>query len=263
MKTIVVSNSKGGIGKTTVSVNLSAGLVRKGYKVLLIDLDPQGQSTVSLQVKIGQKQTVSDLLCDKNCRAVDVIQDTYIEGLHIVPGNISTAVAEVELSSLPAKEYQLRSKILNHVNYDFVIIDSSPTMGNLVANAFQLANYVIIPVHLRFLNLAGCNTFLDVINHMNNDVGSFIQHKTEILGVVFNFYKTQTNQSKRVLEGANSIFGDLVFNTVIPENIKFSEAQEFGKSIFDYAPENPGADVFEKLTNEILERLQCKTLITS
>lgn len=261
MKTIVVSNSKGGIGKTTVSINLSAGLVKKGYKVLLIDLDPQGQSTVSLQVKIDQKQTVSDLLCDKNCQAIDVIQDTYIEGLHIVPSDINIAVAEIELSSIPAKEFQLRSKILNQVKYDFVIIDSSPTFGNLLANAFQLADYVIIPIHLRYLSLVGSNTFLDVINHMNDNVGSFIQHRTEILGVIYNFYKVHTNQSKRILEGANSIFGELIFDTTIPENIKLSEAQEAGKSIFDYAPGSTGEKVFENLTNEILERLKCKALV--
>jgi chromosome partitioning protein len=258
VKTIVVSNSKGGIGKTTISINLSAGLARKGYKVLLIDLDPQGQSTVSLQVKIGQKQTVSDLLCDKNCRAVDVIQDTSIEGLHIVPSDINIAVAEIELSSLPAKEFQLRSKIMDQVNYDFVIIDSSPTFGNLLANAFQLANYVIIPIHLRYLSLVGSNTFLDVIHHMNENVGSFIKHRTEILGVLYNFYKVHTNQSKRILEGANSIFCNLVFKTTISENIKLSEAQEAGQSIFDYAAGSSAAQAFEELTNEVLERLQCK-----
>jgi chromosome partitioning protein len=261
VKTIVVSNSKGGIGKTTVSVNLSAGLAKKGYRVLLIDLDPQGQSTISLQVKIGQKQTVSDLLCDKNCLAVDVIQDTYIEGLHIVPSDINIAVAEIELSSLPAKEFQLRSKILDQVNYDFVIIDSSPTFGNLLANAFQLANHVIIPIHLRYLSLVGSNTFLDVINHMNENIGAFIKHRTEILGVVYNFYKVHTNQSKRILDGANAIFGNLVFKTAIPENIKLSEAQEAGKSIFDYAPGTVGSEVFENLTNEVLERLKCPNFI--
>ena len=144
------------------------------------------------------------------------------------------------------------------VNYDFVVIDSSPTFGNLLANAFQLANFVIIPIHLRYLSLVGSNTFLDVINHMNDNVGAFIKHRTEILGVLYNFYKVHTNQSKRILEGANSIFGDLVFNTTISENIKLSEAQEAGKSIFDYAPGSPATHAFEELTNEVLERLKCK-----
>ncbi len=254
MQKIAISNQKGGCGKTTSSINLAAGLAYEGRKVLLVDLDPQGNSTIGLGVDTENRQTVAELLCEDDCSFQDVVQDTYIEGLHIIPSDISLAVADGKLAQIQAKEFALRTKLVN-LNYDYIIIDTSPTFGTLLTNAILTAEHIIIPIGLDYFNLAGMQKFIDTLNRTNNKVGQLINHRADILGVLFTFYKMSTKHSKRIFEAIQELFGDKLFNARIPENVKIKESQEVSKSIFDFAPDSTSAKAYKEFTKELEERL--------
>ena len=251
---IAIANQKGGCAKTTTSINLSAGLAYEGKKVLLIDMDPQGHSTIGLGINTQDRLTVAELLCQEDCEFKDVVQDTYIEGLHILPSDVSLAVADLKLAQIQAKEFCLRAKLTN-INYDYVIIDTSPTFGTLLTNAVLFADNIILPLALDYFNLAGMQNFLDTINRTNAKVGKIVNHKAEILGVLFTFFKLNTNHSKRIFDAVNDLYGDKVFGTRIPENVKLKESQEAAKSIFDFDPSCTSAIAYEELTKEIMERV--------
>jgi chromosome partitioning protein len=251
---IAIANQKGGCGKTTSSINLAAGLAYEGRKVLLVDLDPQGNSTIGLGIKTENRQTIAELLCQEDCSVQDVVQDTYIEGLHILPSDVSLAVADVKLAQIQAKEFALRAKLVD-INYDYIIIDTSPTFGTLLTNAVVAAEHIILPVGLDYFNLAGMQNFMDTINRTNKKVGQLVNHRAEILGVLFTFFKMTTNHSKRIFDAISEVFGDKIFETRIPENVRLKESQEAAKSIFDFAPDSTSAIAYKEFTKELEERL--------
>ncbi len=254
MHKIAISNQKGGVGKSTTSINLSAGLARAGKKVLLVDLDPQGHSSLGLGIKTENRQTVAELLCQDNCSIKDVIQHSYIKNLHVIPSDNSLSAAEVKLAQTTAKEFVLRKKLKN-AEYDFIIIDTSPTFNTLLANAFLTAQHIILPVQLDFFSLAGIQSFMESINCTNEKAGSLVEHHADIMGVLLTFYKTRSNLSRRVLDALKEIFGEKVFDTKIPENVKLSEAQESSKAVFDHDPKCSGAEAYHNLVKEVMGRL--------
>lgn len=251
---IAIANQKGGCGKTTSSINLSAGLAYEGRKVLLIDLDPQGNSTIGLGVQTENRQTIAELLCQEECNVNDVVQDTYIEGLHILPSDVSLAVADIKLAQIQAKEFALRSKLVD-LHYDYIIIDTSPTFGTLLTNAVLAVDHIILPIGLDYFNLAGMQNFMDTINRTNKKVGQLVNHRAEILGVLFTFFKMRTNHSKKIFDAINELFGDKIFKTRIPENVRLKESQEAAKSIFDFASDSTSAIAYRAFTKELEERL--------
>ncbi len=255
MHKIAVSNQKGGVGKSTTTINLSAGLAHAGKRVLLVDLDPQGHSSLGLGIDTKNKQTVAELLCHDDCEVKDVVQETYIKGLHVIPSDVSLAVAEQKLTQTHAKEFVLRTK-LKDVKYDYIIIDTSPTFNTLVTNAFLTAEHIILPVQLDYFCLAGIQTFMEAVNRTNSKAGSLINHRIEVMGVLLTFFKTRSKLSKRVLEALQDLFGNKVFESKIPENVKLSEAQESSQAIFDHDPLCPGSMAYKSLTNEVMERLK-------
>lgn len=255
MYKIAISNQKGGVGKSTTSINLSAGLAYAGKKVLLIDLDPQGHSSLGLGIKTEDQQTIAELLCRDDCKLRDVIQKSYIQNLDVIPSDNSLSVAELKLSQTQAKEFVLRTKI-KQAKYDYIIIDTSPTLNTLLINAFLTAEHIILPVQLDYFSLAGIQSFLESINRTNVKAGTIVDHHTTIMGVLFTFYRTRTNLSKRILEAINELFGNKVFETKIPENIKLSEAQESSKAVFDHDPKCSGSKAYENLVNEVIGRLK-------
>lgn len=258
MKKVVVANNKGGVGKSTTSLNLSAGLAKAGKKVLLIDLDPQGHSTAGFKISTENNFTVAELLCEDKCTLEDVVQNTYIKNLDIIPSDASLAMAEIRLSSMRSKEHRLHIKMEKINHYDYVIVDTPPTHGNLLENAFSFGEHLIIPIQLLYFNFIGANNFLNIIEYFNRDVRQVTKREIRVLGVLFTLYKTKTKQSKRVVNGIHKLFGNKIFNTTIPENIRLSEAQEYGKSIFDYDPDCPGSLAYKNLTFEVMEKLECK-----
>lgn len=250
MRIIAISNQKGGVGKSTTAINLSAGLAYCGNKVLLIDIDPQGNTSKGLGIDTRNMLTVSDLLCDESVCVSHVKQPTYIPNLEIIPSDLSLAIADMKLSSMGAKEFRLKNKIEKE-NHDYIIIDCPPNFGNLTINTFIAANEIIMPVQLGFFALEGVNSFLETVNYINKNIGSVQKHRIEISGVLVTFHDLRSNFAKQVNQSLKEIFGSKLLNTVIPQNVKLNEAQSQGKSIYDYAPESKGAEAYRNLVEEV------------
>lgn len=255
MRTFIVANQKGGVGKSTTVINLGAALARMHKKVLLIDADPQGHSTHGLNVSTENHQTIAELLTDELVSVKDVIQETAVPNLSIIPADLSLAIADLKLSTLGAKEFKLRNK-MKEVNgeYDYVLIDCAPTFGTITINAFTTGNEIILPVQLGYFSLEGVNNFIDTIQFVNRNINSVINHKIEIAGVLVTFFDIRTKISREVFSSLNDIFGEKIFQTKIPQNIKINEAQSHGKSIFDYDPSCKGAEAYESLAQELLTK---------
>ena len=259
MRSLIIANQKGGVGKSTTTINLGAGLARLNKKVLIIDTDPQGHSTLGLNILTEKKKTLSDLLTEEGVKPQDTIQQTKYTNLDIIPSNLSLAIADLKLATLGAKEFKLRNKIKEiEKNYDYIVIDSPPTFGTLTMNAFTTGREIILPVQLGYLSLEGVSNFIDTINFVNRDVNSIINHKVEIAGVLITFFDNRTKLSKEVHASVDEIFGKKVFNTKIPQNIKLNEAQAHGKSIFDYDPICKGSLAYENLAQEVVN-MEIKT----
>ncbi len=254
MRTIAIANHKGGVGKSTTAINLGAALARLGKKVLVIDIDAQGHTTVGLGVNTKDKQTIAELLCDDSTKPADVIQQTYIKGLDIIPSDLSLAIAEMKLASMHAKEFKLRNKLKGVKGYDVMLFDCPPTFGTLPMNVFSCAQEIILPLQLSYFSLEGVNNFVETINFINKDIGPIINHKISIGGVLITFFDTRTKLARDVHGRIKDIFGKKIYKTFIPQNIKLNEAQANGKAIFDYDPECKGALAYMSLAKEIIKK---------
>lgn len=254
MKVIAVANQKGGVGKTTTAINFSAALAKYGKKVLLIDTDPQGHATIGLGVLTKNKKTLAELLTYDQCALKEVIQKSYVDGLDVIPSDLSLAVAEMKLSMMGAKEFRLRTKLAGIKGYDFIVIDCPPTFGTLAMNAFTFAHQVILPIQLSYFSLEGVSNFIDTINFVNRDINSIVQHTITIGGVLITFCDTRAKIAREVLESLERVFGKAIFNTKIPSNVRINEAQSHAQVVFDYDPTCKGSVAYEAFTKEFLER---------
>ncbi len=254
MRILAIANHKGGVGKSTTAINLGAALAQLGQKILLVDADPQGHTTIGLGIDTREKQTLAELLCDDTVLCEDVIQKTYIDKLDIIPSDISLSVAELKLSNAPAKEFRLRTKLRNLSGYDMVIFDCPPTFGCLPMNVFNIATEVILPLQLSYFSLEGVSNFMDTIDFINNNIGPLINHRITLGGVLITFFDTRTKMARDVFSQVKDTFGARVFKTTIPQNVKLNEAQSKGKSIFDYDSTCKGAVAYMKFAKEILNQ---------
>lgn len=248
-KIIAVANQKGGVGKTTTSITLSAMLAKKGKKVMLIDADPQGNATSGIGLEKEMEKSVYELLVEDTL-AKDVIKDTNIKNLKICPSNINLAGAEVELVSMISREQRLKEKLEEVKNeFDYIIIDCPPSLGLITLNAFTAANSVLIPIQCEYYALEGLGQLINTINivkkHLNKDL--------EIEGALLTMYDIRTNLSNQVVKEVKNYFGDKVYKTVIPRNVKLSEAPSYGMPITVYDAKSKGAKSYEKFVKELLK----------
>ncbi|EHR78908.1 cobyric acid synthase CobQ [Thermococcus litoralis DSM 5473] len=246
MPVISIANQKGGVGKSTTAINLSAALALKGKRVLLVDMDPQGATTVGLGFR-DATPTIYNVILDK-VDTEDAIIPTEIEGLYLIPSNIALSGAEIELSSQIGREYILRNKLAKiKDDYDYVIIDTPPSLGILTMNSLVASDEVIIPIQAEYYALEGIGLLLKAIKLVRERLGIPL----EIRGFLITMFDKRTNLSKEVREEVKRIFGEKVFRTMIPRNVKLAEAPSHGKPIFLYAPDSRGAKAYMKLAEEV------------
>lgn len=252
-KVIAVINQKGGVGKTTTAVNLAAYLAHEGKSVLLVDADPQGNATSGLGIGGNDyKNTTYDMLVHSYPLA-DIIRPTTVPNLFILPSNEDLAASEIELSSIPQREYKLKNALLES-SHDYVLIDCPPALGLLTVNALSAAKWIIIPVQSEFYALEGLSQLLSVVQR----VRQYLNPELEVLGVVVTMYDKRTMLAEQVLAEVNKFFGDKVFHTIIPRNVRLAEAPSFGKPIFDHDRWSKGARAYKQLGKEVEKRVTSK-----
>lgn len=248
-KVISVANQKGGVGKTTTTVNLSTLLAKKGKKVLLIDTDPQGNATSGLGITKELELSVYDILVG-DTTFDETVQDTAVKNLKICPSNISLAGAEVELVSMMSREQRLKVK-LDEVKdqYDYVVIDCPPSLGLVTLNAFTASDSVLIPVQCEYFALEGLGQLLNTVNLVKKHLNKSL----EIEGALLTMYDARTNLSNQVVKEVKKYFENKVYKTVIPRNVRLSEAPSYGMPISLYDARSKGAKAYDKLTKEFLK----------
>lgn len=248
---ISIVNQKGGVGKTTTAVNLGAFLAKKRKKVLIIDLDPQGNATSGYGFdKSGLENTVYDLLVNEEDIST-VITPTSVKNVDMCPTNINLAGAEVELVSAISRETILKRAIEPVLdNYDYIIIDCPPSLGLLTINALAACEGVIVPIQGEYYALEGLTQLIDTINMIKKKLNPSIG----ILGVVITMHDRRTQLTKQVVEEVQKYFGDKVFKTFIPRNVRLAEAPSHGQTIDEYDAKSKGSLAYQALANEVLKR---------
>ena len=248
-KVIAVANQKGGVGKTTTTVNLSTLLAKKGKKVLLIDTDPQGNATSGLGVTKELELSVYDILVGETTFE-ETIEKTAIKNLSVCPSNISLAGAEVQLVSMMSREQRLKVK-LDEIKdkFDYILIDCPPSLGLITLNAFTASDTVLIPVQCEYFALEGLGQLLNTVNLVKKHLNKSL----EIEGALLTMYDARTNLSNQVVKEVKKYFEGKVYKTVIPRNVRLSEAPSYGMPISLYDPRSKGAKAYEKLSKEFLK----------
>lgn len=246
---ISIANQKGGVGKTTTAVNVSAILAKRGKKVMLIDADPQGNASSGLGLEKETENSLYDVLIN-DVDLESTLQDTTIKTLKVCPSNMNLAGAEVELVSQMSREQRLKEKLdVIKDDFDFIIIDCPPSLGLITLNAFTASDSVLIPVQCEYFALEGLGQLLNTINLVKKHLNKSL----EVEGAVLTMYDMRTNLSNQVVKEVKRYFEDKVYKTVIPRNIKLSEAPSYGMPITLYDPKSKGARAYEKLAREIMK----------
>ena len=250
-KIIAIANQKGGVGKTTTAINLSTCVAERGKKVLLIDIDPQGNATSGVgMVRQPTDKSVYDVLINEESM-VNIIKPTVVKNLFICPSSINLAAAEVELVPLMARETRLKKaiEVLEEVQkYDYIFMDCPPSLGLVTLNAFAAATSVLVPIQCEYYALEGLGQLVNTIKLVQKNLNPDL----EIEGVVMTMYDSRTRLSAQVAEEVKKYFASKVFDTVIPRNIRLSEAPSHGLPITIYDPLSKGARTYKKLAKELL-----------
>lgn len=252
MKTIAIFNQKGGVGKTTTNINLASYIAGEGFKVLVIDIDPQGNTTSGLGIdKNSLEKSIYDVLLTdvKISEAIKTVK--FSENLFLLPSNIDLAGADIELSSLEDREQVLKKKLKEvQDDYDFIFIDCPPSLGLLTLNALVSSNSVLIPMQCEYFALEGISQLKRTIDKVRNNMNKDLK----IEGILLTMFDPRRNLEIQVAEELKSYFGELVFENSIPKNIRLAEAPSHGVPIMIYEPKAKGAEAYESLAAEFLEK---------
>ena len=251
-RVISMCNQKGGVGKTTTTINLGAALAELGRKVLIVDFDPQGAASAGLGINAHElDSTISDLLVASRPDIRTVIHETTVEGLDIVPANIDLSAAEVQLVNEVAREQALK-RVLRPVldEYDVILVDCQPSLGLLTINALTASHGVIIPLETEFFALRGVALLVETVERVKDRLNATL----EIDGILATMVDSRTLHSREVLERLEQAFGEQLFDTRIRRTIKFPDASVANEPITSYAPSHPGADAYRRLAREVIAR---------
>ena len=249
---IAMCNQKGGVGKTTSTINMGAAIAEYGRRVLLVDLDPQGALSAGLGINYDDLDvTVYNLLVDSAANVTEALHHTTVDGLDVVPANIDLSAAEIQLVNEVGREQSL-ARALRPVmhDYDFIIIDCQPSLGLLTVNALSCADSVIIPMECEYFSLRGLALLMDTVDKVRDR----LNFRLEVLGILVTMFDRRTNHSKEVMERVVDVFGDKVFDTVITRTVRFPETSVAGEPITSWAPSSQGAAQYRHLAAEVIER---------
>jgi len=248
---IAVANQKGGVGKTTTSINLSACLAEAGQRVLIVDIDPQGNTTSGFGVsKTGNANTVYEVIL-RECNIKDAIIPNVVENLDLLPSNVNLAGAEIDLIEVENREFTLKEAIGQiRENYDFIILDCPPSLSMLTVNAMTAANTVLVPIQCEYYALEGLSQLIHTINLVKKKLNPDL----ELEGVVFTMYDSRTNLSLQVVENVKDNLKQNIYKTIIPRNVRLAEAPSHGLPINLYDPKSAGTESYRLLAEEVINR---------
>ena len=250
-RVIAIANQKGGVGKTTTAINLSTGLAAIGRKVLMVDLDPQGNASTGLGIDRTNRRVSSYDVLMGGASVADGQLETSIPGLYVIPSTVDLTGAELELISLPRRAYRLRDALAATVHeFDYVLIDNPPSLNLLTVNALVAAKSVVVPLQCEFFALEGLSMLMKTIERIRNGFNA----ELEIQGIVLTMYDKRNNLSDQVAQDVRDFLGDMVYKTIIPRNVRVSEAPSHGKPALLYDHKCAGSVAYMQLASELLRR---------